>query len=85
MENFLMVISTVATGIATVSIAYYTKKMRDIYKSIELSQNESQERTNDLYQAIVIATLQSSNSSPDVLPNFISEFKRHYTGKTKIF
>jgi hypothetical protein len=78
-------ISIIVTCIATCFIAYYTKQTRDVYKRMEDSQKQSQEKISDLYQAIVIATLQSSNSAQEAMPGFIAEFSKHYKGKTKIF
>ncbi len=86
--NFLTALTVVSACISTIAtciMAFYTKQTRDIYKRTVASQDQFQGQLSDLYQAIVIATMQSANSAPDVLPSFITEFKKYYKGKTKIF
>lgn len=77
-KDEIEIILAVITALATVVIAYSTRRT-------EKSQDKFQEQLSDLYQGIIIATLLSSNSSPQVLDDFIARFKQKYTGKTKIF
>ena len=73
-----MIISTAVSAMATVVIAvltYQTKRAQD----------RSQEQISDLYKAIVISTLLSSNSDASQLHSFISKFKEYYDGNTPIF
>ena len=78
MNDILIIVSSIISAISTVVIAYFTFQTKK-------SQDSFQEKQSDLYQALVIATLQSSNTDPAQLPAFIEKFKAVYKGKTTIF
>lgn len=82
------IISIIAIGIsaiATVVIAACAVINYKMYLNIQEKNEEYRERTQDLYQAIVVATLLSGPSSYGSFEDCKEFFKKHYSGKTKIF
>ena len=85
MTDCLSILSTVITAVATVVMACYSVAAFNLSKKIIESQDEFQERTADLYKAIVIATILSSNTDPEEFDKFKRKFESVFDGKTVIF
>lgn len=50
-----------------------------------LSNKKSEEKFNDLLQALVVATILSANSDPQRFTGFKEKFLENYTGRHRIF
>jgi hypothetical protein len=92
----LMVGSAIVSTIATVVIAIYTVISHCLTKTIQADAKHRDEKANsllvrhhqelaDLYQALVIATLESGVGQSSNMKPLIETFEKYYTGVTKIF
>ena len=99
MSNFVSIISTAISALATVAIAflaYYSNKLSKksyaLAQEIKRSNDRIQEREDnfkqevtDLYKAIVISNLFIGRSNGEVVKDTIEHFNKMYDGKTPIF
>lgn len=79
------IIFTVLNAGSAVVSAIATWKIYRLTEQAKKSQEEAVEQTSDLYKAIVISTLLSSNTDTGQFPTFLSKFNDYYDGKTRIF
>jgi hypothetical protein len=72
------------TTAAIIVIAFYAYSNYKLTVQLRDSAKHHQQELSDLYQAIVIATLLTSNTGTDV-NLLITTFNHYYKGATKIF
>lgn len=76
-----IIVSAVATGV----IAVYTRKSYSLDSSLKERDDEFRQTLQDLYQAIVVATILSGPSSYGAFDDAKRTFQNHYAGTTPIF
>jgi len=83
--NTLIVVSTSFSALATIGIFIFTLINYRMYQKIKKENKEQQQRFNDLFEGIIIATLLSGPSSYGAYRECKNRFFKEYKGKTKIF
>ncbi len=83
--TILVGISTLITALATIGICIFTWLNYCLYKEIKKNSEEQQQRFNDLFEGIIIATLLSGPSSYGAFNDCKKQFLNQYKGKSKIF
>ena len=81
MANLIMIGSIVITAMATAVIAWYAVTSNKLSSKISLRDDEFRHHVSDLYHAMVISNLLSSDSGLDKRFNL---FKQNYQGETPI-
>ena len=93
MSNWIIVLASGITALATIIIAWYAVVSHRLMKSIKNKDDEFRLQVTDLYKAIVISTLLSrvtpGTTRDGLMRNSIPEFNKAYYdeagGKTPIF
>lgn len=83
--TIVVAIGSLVTAAATVGIFLFTRKTYDLYQMLHKNQKEQEQRFNDLFEGIVIATLLSGPSSYGAYKDCKKQFLQEYKGKTGIF
>lgn len=81
MEEWIMVLSVGITASATVVIAYYAWVNHEIASKIQSRDDEFRQEMKDLYVAMVLSNLLSSDSG---IGRRKTLFEEAYEGKTRI-
>lgn len=85
MLNILVALGTLVTAAATVGIFLFTLQTYKLYETMQTKQAEQDQRFNDLFEGIVIATLLSGPSSYGAYKDCKKQFLQEYKGKTAVF
>jgi membrane protein insertase Oxa1/YidC/SpoIIIJ len=83
--NWIVALSTAATALATVGMAVFTWLNYRMYREMQRKQAEQQQRFNDLFEGIVIATLLSGPTAYGDYDKLKKTFLKEYKGTTTIF
>ena len=80
----MLVLVTILYTIATFFLAYYACKDYQAAEAERKAAEDFRSQLNDLYQAIAIATLISAGPTDSHMPLSITNFRKHYQGRTQI-
>jgi len=85
--QFIVIISSIVSAIATVVIAVYAIMSHSLANAIKESSNDHQSKIEDLYQAIIISNIVAAGRSPNEteVERAKEMFNQNYNGSTKIF
>jgi hypothetical protein len=83
MNDCLIIWSTIVSAIATVGIFIFTILNYLIYRQTVMDQEKNEQRFADLLQAIVVSNM--TQGSGGAVSISIDNFKRYYSGQTKVF
>lgn len=81
----LMILSSFLSAIATIVIAIYAGCTYKLTRQIDLLAKQSRQDQEDLFEAIVIATIISGPTSTGDFEKAIRSFNEKYKGQRKIF
>lgn len=85
MLEALSVYHNLMTAVSTLVIAMSSLVTMVLAVIVHRSSTANQRRTQDLFQAIVLATFLSERWNIGDMSDAIKRFKQHYTGSTQIF
>ncbi len=81
----ITVFVTAVTAIATAVIAIYAWQTHKLTKEMQKRDEEHKQKTQDLYQAIVVATILSVDRAEGSTEKIINKFNEFYSGEAQIF